>query len=83
MTNCNKCGMCCFPRTRHNENLTIVNLLKKCKYQNEDMTCSIYKNRKDIKCCLLRKQLKVNFPNCPQNKEGQIMVTIPRGKQNV
>ena len=65
---CNRCGACCFFPDRRGK-------LHKCSFLQDDMKCSVYDHRIGVKGVLIlnarcgyRKDSKVDYPNCPNNK---------------
>ena len=74
MVECNKCGLCCFPRKKVGDKL-VIDLSDRCPFMNSDNTCSVFDDRFDLektngRVCLKRERIKVNFPSCPFNVDG-------------
>jgi len=79
MPSCLSCGICChfFADGKYH----------KCKYLDKHNNCKIYfrynrigiqiykdKNGKKYQC-RLRNEFKINYPDCPYNKDGQDMIS--------
>ncbi len=61
---CKKCGGCCTACFKHNnEIIRPINLI--CKYINDDNTCPIYNNRREIAGCFTAQEIGNSRPqNC-------------------
>ena len=74
MTNCLRCGQCCYFQDKEGPTD------KKCKFliilKSGKTLCRIYKTRLGTKLgpknqCIERKDCNYNFKGCPYNKDGQ------------
>lgn len=68
MVECLKCGKCCIKLSKKK------NKWIKCPFLNKDNLCIIYKSRIGIhlgfkNVCGYRKDLHLNIPGCPYNKD--------------
>ena len=72
--NCSMCGRCCYflykGKVKKCPHLIVLDRKKPkslCRVYNERLTKNIPKLGK----CMLRRQLAINYTNCPFNKKGQ------------
>ena len=77
---CKKCGLCCYPRKRIGDRI-VIDTSERCPFMMTDNSCSIYAERQDTektkgRVCLMREQIKLNFPDCPYNRDDWENVEI-------